>query len=349
MYEREVLDPVPSPIKDGDVAAGTWARAFEEVDLLSIRRPFAWPLPRWMRDCRIKEWQAFIVQDDNFYLEMALINVKYLRMAQVSLYDKNTKEQLRFKKIIPLGGWLLPTELYNSSISSRSYGFYFRIHDWLDADMVKVDLDIEATRKRPSFTAHLEFDMDRTKTTPLVVNLLFAEKRPLYVYKGFSSVRGDMVFGGRHVSFNPSQACGIFTDYKGFYPYRMISTWCTAFGFDPDNRSFGFSIVENQAKESFKNNENALWIDGAITYLPPVRITMPEGPESDWVIQDLEGMVDLTFTPIEKSKQMFSIILASTDRHSAQGYYNGVLVNSKGENIQVRNLWGLGEDIYFRI
>ncbi len=349
MYQREILDPRPSPEENGAPIPGTWTKAFEEVDFLSIRRPFAWPLPKWMRDCRIKEWQSFIVQDDNFYLETALINLKYFRTAQVYLYDKNTREYLKFRKYIPFGGWHLPTELYNSSISSRSYGFYFRIHNWLDADLVKVDLDIEATRKRPSFTAHLEFDLDRDKTTPMVVNLMFAEKRPLYVFKGFSSVRGDMVFGGRHVSFDPSQTSGAFCDYKGFYPYRMISTWCTAFGFDSASQRFGFSITENQAKESFKNNENVLWTNGKITPLPPVRITMPGGPESDWVVQDLEGMVDLTFTPIEKTRQSFGIILASADHHTALGYYNGVLVNSEGEHIQVRNLWGLGEDIYLRI
>jgi hypothetical protein len=239
--------------------------------------------------------------------------------------------------------------MYKSAVTSRSYGDFFRIHEWLDAGLIKVDLDIEATRKRPSFTAHLEYDLNASKTTPMVTNLLFAEKRPLYSYKGFASVRGNMVFGGRNVFLDPSQTQGIFTDYKGFYPYRMMSTWCSGFGIDSDNRSFGFSIAENQAKESFKNNENVLWLDGKMTPLPPVRITMPEGAESDWVIQDLEGMVDLTFTPIEKNKQSFGIILSRANHHSMLGYYNGVLVNSDEEHVQVRNLWGLGEDIYLRI
>jgi hypothetical protein len=349
MYQREILDPRVSPLENGTPVAGTWTQAFEAVDLLSIRRPFAWPTLKWMRDIRIKEWQSFIVQNDDFFLETALINLKYFRTALVYLYDKKTKEHLKFRKYLPFGSWHLPTELYNSSVTSRSYGFFFRIHDWLDAGLVKVDLDIEATRTRPSFTAHLEFDLNTNKTIPMVTNLLFADKRPLYSYKGFSSVRGNMVFGGRNVFLDPSKANGLFTDYKGFYPYRMISTWCSAFGFDSSNRCFGFSIAENQAKENYKNNENVLWLDGKMTPLPPVRITMPQGPESDWVIQDLEGMVDLTFTPIEKNRQVFGVILSRADHHSMLGYYNGELVNSEDEHIAVRNMFGLGEDIYLRI
>jgi hypothetical protein len=302
-----------------------------------------------MRNIRIKEWQSFVVQDDHFFLEMALINVKYFRSAFIHLYDKNTKEHLKLRKDLPLGNWHLPRELYNSSITSRSYGFFIRIHDWLDAGLVKFDIDIEAAANRPAFTAHLEFDLDESKTKPMAANMLFAERRPLYVFKGFSSVRGNMVFDGRNVSFDPSKAQGIFADYKGFYPYRMISSWCTAFGFDAANRSFGFSLAENQTKENYKQNENVLWLNGKMTPLPPVRVTMPGGAESDWVIQDLEGMVDLTFTPIEKNRQAFNIVLARADHHSMLGFYNGVLVNAEEERIAVRNLWGLGEDIYLRI
>ncbi len=349
MYQREILDPRPSPLENAVPIAGTWTKAFEDVDFLSIRKPFSWPISKWMRDIRIKEWQAFIVHDDTFFLETALINLKYFRTALVHLYDKKTKEYLKFRKYLPFGSWHLPMELYNSSVTSRSYGFFFRIHDWLDAGLVKVDLDIEATQKRPSFTAHLEYDLDERKTTSVATNLLFAERKPLYTFKGFSSVRGNMVFGGRNVFLDPAETKGIFTDYKGFYPYRMISTWCSAAGFDHLNRSFGFSIAENQAKESYRNNENALWLDGKLTPLPPVRITMPNGAESEWVIQDLEGMVDLTFTPVEKSRQFFGIILSRADHYSMMGYYNGVLVSSDDEHIQVRSLWGLGEDIYLRI
>jgi hypothetical protein len=319
------------------------------VDLLDIRLPYRCPLPRWIRDSRIKEWESFAVQDSRFYLGAILGNMKFYRLARVFLYDKDTQERFIFRKAIPGSGWRLPRSLANASVDSRSYGFFFRIHSWLDADTVTLDLNIEATRRRPAFTAHAEFDLGRPGTIPMAVSLRFAERRSMYAFTAFTAVRGDMVFGGRHISLSPDTCSGVFHDYKGFFPYRMRTVWCMGMGFDREGRRFGFNIVENQARETHKNNENALWINGELSPLPPVRITMPGGVESDWIIQDLEGMVDLVFTPREQVRSGGNVIISNTVYETPLGYYNGALVSSRGEHLQVRNLWGMGEKLYLRV
>ncbi|GHV24758.1 hypothetical protein AGMMS4952_00970 [Spirochaetia bacterium] len=360
MYSREILASRGTPIENGLPVPGTWKEAFEEVDLLEIQRPFAFPLPRGLRDLRVKEWETFALQDDHIYLEAFLANIKYYRVAQVILYDKDSGERLRFNKVMPFGGWHLPRSLWNSSVYSSSYGFLFRIHSWLDAGTVKIDLDIEATRKRPSFTAHLEYRLNSLKIPSVAVNLPFSDRRCMYAYKAFAAVQGDMVFGGRYISLDPAKTQGTFRDYKGYFPYRMHSTWCNAFtggdSFreqgtrDAEKVRFGFSIAENQTKETFKNNENVLWQEGGrMTPLPPVRITMPDGIEKEWVIQDVEGMVDLTFTPQEHLRSAFNLFLTRWEYDTPLGFYNGMLVNSDGEQIPVRNLWGLGEKLYLRV
>jgi hypothetical protein len=349
MYSRDLQAPRPSPVERGEPVAGTWDRPFDSVDLLEVSRPFSSPLPKGLRDLRIKEWQSFQIQDDRYYLTAFLINVKLYRMAQVTLWDKETKEKLEFHKTLPFGAWKFPHSLSNSAITSRSYGFYFRIHNWLEADLMELDLDIEATRKRPSFTAHIELDMRSSVATPLVACLPFSDRRCMYVYKNLAPVRGDLVFGGRHITLSQKSACGIVSDYKGFFPYRVQNAWTTGFGFDAAGRRFGFSIVENQVKDSFRNNENALWLDGRMNPLPPVRITQPNGLEKDWVIQDLEGMVDLTFTPREPNNYLFNLLATRFDYHAPFGVFNGMVMTSEGEKISVRNLWGFGEKLYLRV
>jgi hypothetical protein len=307
-----------------------------------------------MRNFRIKEWESFSVQDDRYYIHAILINVKYYRAAQVFVYDWETKELLlKVRKILPFSGWQLPRRLSNASIESRSYGFFFRIHTWLDANIIRVDLNIQARRKRPSFTAHLSFNFAKKATTPMAVNLLFSERRSLYTFKALTAVRGNIAVGTRIISLDSKKTSGLFCDYKGFYPYRMVSVWCTGFGITADNVRVGFSITENQTKESHKNNENALWVEEELTPLPPIRITMPNGIESDWVIQDLEGMVDLTFTPQKEALRglhsYINLILSKVDFNTPLGYYNGMLVNSRGEQIPVHNMPGLGEKLYLRV
>ena len=119
--------------------------------------------------------------------------------------------------------------------------------------------------------------------------------------------------------------------------------------FDEKNRRYGFALGENQAKESYKNNENALWIDGGLTPLPPVKITRSGGPKSDWIIQDMEGMVDLVFTPREINRNTDSIIFSSLDNEYALGHFNGLIVSAEGEKLPVRNAWGTGEKLHLQV
>jgi len=349
MYTREILPPITSPIADGRPVIGTWTKAFEKVDLQEIRKPYRQFLPGWIRDNRIKEWQCFTVQDDAFLIEALFCNLKLYRMAQVVLYDKENKTKFVFRKIKPGTGWHLPHSLANSYVDSHSSNFFFRIHSWLDADKIQLDINIEAARKHPSLTIHLAYNVCSRNVTPLVVSLGISDNRMMYAYKTLTPVRGDMVFGGKHISMKRNKCLGFFCDYKGYFPLRMHTTMCSAMGYDEENRHFGFHIAENQTKETNKNNENALWVNGQLTPLPPVLITMPNGLEETWVIQDVEGMVDLTFTPKEPNRSGSNLLFTKADFNAPLGIYNGMLLNSAGEQIQIKNLFGIGEKLYLRV
>ena len=349
MYTREIQENRPAPVERRSPLQGTWTRAFYEVDLLNIHRPYPFLLPGGMKDSRIKEWESFTIQDDRLLLHARLCNLKYYRTAFVYMYDRETKERLEFKKAIPGGAWRLPRSLYNASVDSRSLGFFFRIHSWLDAGRITMDLNIENKNHKSAFTAHATFDFSGENTTPMAVSLLFSERRNMYAYKALTAVRGDVVSGGRHSFFDPAKASGLFCDFKGYYPYRMRNTWFTGMGFDSQNRRFGFTLAENQAKESFKNNENALWLDGRLTPLPPVKITRGGDSEQDWIIQDMEGMVDLVFTPKEQGRHTSNFVFSATDYEYPLGVFNGTVVNAEGEAIPVRDVWGMGEKLYLRV
>ncbi|MDR0401968.1 MAG: DUF2804 domain-containing protein [Treponema sp.] len=345
MYEREILEPSLSPVQNGEFIQGTWNRAFREVNLLDIHKPYYIPLPGWVREGRLKEWESFVVQNSRYHLDAFLANLKYFRIAQLVLYDKESGERFRFRKILPLSGWRLPRNLYNDSIDSRSLRFFFRIHNWLDTETIRIDLNIEARGKRPAFTAHLMFD---ASAVPQVTTLL-QDGLPFYTYKMVSPVRGDMVWGGNHIVFRPGETTGFFRDSKGFCRYMSSRLWCTAAGFDEKNRFCGFSLAGQPARSSGKHNENAFWLDGEITNLPPVRITMPGGMGESWIIQDLEGMVDLSFSPEVPARSAFNLLIFNAEYQTPLGHFSGFLLNSKGERIQIRRLWGLGEKLSLRV
>ena len=349
MYTREIQAPRGSPVENGKPVTGTWNTPFAKVDLLEIHRPYYWPLPRWLRDLRIKEWESFSIQSDRFVLEALLGNFKLYQAALVFVYDKESGENCFYHKLGPGNAWKLPRRLAHGAVECRSSRFFFRIHAWLNADIIRLDIDIAATRKQPAFTAEIAFCMGRQEVTPLAVSLNIAEQRNIYAFKALAPVRGDIEMRGQHASLDPARCTGLFRDYKGFFPYRLRGTFCGSMGFDEEDRRFGFHIVENQARENRKNNENALWAGGSLTPLPPVLITMPRGQDQDWVIQDLDGMVDLVFTPKEVRQFGGNLLFTNSDFFAAIGYYNGILVSAEDEHIQVRNQWGIGEKLFLRM
>jgi hypothetical protein len=260
------------------------------------------------------------------------------------LYDKAEGHKFIYRKIRP-GGRHFPNSLANNSLDSHSSGFYYRIHSWLDADTLRLDINVETARRNPPLTVHLTYNVNSHDVTPMAVSMGITDRRIMYVYKTLAPIRGDMVFGGQRVILNQEACSGFFCDYKGFYPYNMQTTICNAMGFIEENRRFGFHIAENQTRETNRINENALWVDGKLTPLPPVLITMPNGPDADWVIQDVEGMIDLTFTPKEQNKSGINLFFTKAEFNAPLGFYNGMLVDSKEEQIQIKNLFGMGETL----
>ena len=111
MYTREIQVPRDSPIENGIPLTGTWNKAFAQVDFLGVHKPYPWPLPRWLKDYRIKEWESFSVQDEHFFLEALLGNFKLFQLAQVFLYNKETEENYIFTKLIPGNSWRMPYNL----------------------------------------------------------------------------------------------------------------------------------------------------------------------------------------------------------------------------------------------
>ena len=350
MYIREILPPRDSLVEKGNAVQGTWDKAFKEVDLLGIRRPFNWPLPRWLRALRIKEWESFCIQDDRVFIDIIIGNFKLCCFAQVLVYVKDKGEKYIYRKLLPGNkAWQMSQGLGNTSVSGRLQQFLFYIHNWLDGDTIKLAINVDESQRRAWLGTNLEFNMGKSNAAPMAVSFGFSEKRGMYAYKAMSSVQGVVVLGPRPISLDPNRAIGIFCDYKGYFPYLMKETFCCAMGYTKEGQKYGFHIGENQIRENYRNNENVLWIDGKMCPLPPVRITMSKGADAEWIIQDIEGMVDLEFTPKEPNNYSASFLLAGAELNSPLGYYNGMLLDSEGSKIIVRNLYGIGHNLYLRL
>jgi hypothetical protein len=315
--------------------------------MLAIDKPYRFPIPAWILDYRLKEWQTFTARNNDIRLEVFIANLKFFCFAEVVFWDKRDKKKMNVFKLLPFSAWKMPKSLNDSVVEHTDGGFSFRIHDLIASRNVTLDISIDSAIERPVFSAHLVFDINIQKTTPIVVNMLMAENRPMYIFKNFSGVEGRIIWGNTETVLNGETASGLFQDCKGFIPYRAQYINCRGFCFDAKGRRFGFSMGEHITKKLNVTNENALWLDGVLTPLPPVRIT--EGEPGQWAVQDLEGMIDLNFKQFDEAYRQIDLFFIGMDHNNPPGLFNGMLTTQDGEKLPVKNVPGTIEYFNFRL
>ena len=351
MYSREIQPPSGCPVQNGKPLQGTWTRPFERVNLRDTENPFSIPLPKWLTNFRIKEWQSFIIQNDELFFESLTANLKFFRFIEAAFFDKKNNEMKHYFDCFPFAFWELPESLDNSFVECKALGYSMSIHNCLNTSAINFSFEVNSIEDLPGLETEFELSFGPKKRLPLVTNLLFSEERSVYSYKNLGTVSGQLSVGEESCFIlDPESTLGIFRDCKGFFPYLTRSEWINGLGFTKDGRTIGFSMAENQAKAENKDNENVLWIQNSLTALPPVRITHSTGIDQNWIIEDVEGMVDLCFTPQKQvDKKGYDILLSKAAFYNPVGFFNGTIMTKDGEKIHVHNLWGCAESLYLRL
>ncbi|MDX9826121.1 MAG: DUF2804 domain-containing protein [Spirochaetia bacterium] len=355
MSDPQLLDALrgsapPALVQDGALVLGSWEGIPGKANLIDVRRPYHYPLPRFLSSTRIKEWQAIQAQDADTFIFAVLYDAKYLGMASIDIWDKRGKKKAGFRHNFPGRRFSLPASLEKTETAFRSGSSELSISIDLQAGRMRL---LASSRPRKtsdsSFEADLSFDLSKEESSAFSVCLPLGLHRAMYSTKILMPCSGRLVMEGETRRFEKETALGILDDHKGYYPYRLHYDWVTGFGVEDSGRRVGFNLTDNQVKDQQRYNENRLWIGSAIHTLPPIRITRPYGRAEPWIIQDTEGMVDLIFHPEVPHDISMSLGLADIDYAGPFGRFEGSLRSSSGEKINVSKLYGMGEDKNLRL
>jgi hypothetical protein len=210
-----------------------------------------------------------------------------------------------------------------------------------------IHVSINAQKDLPDIEADFEMFHDEGLAEPIVVSIPFGVNRGVYSHKCLMPMQGSMTIGGEEVGFTRQESFAIIDDHKGYYPYVMKYDWVTAAGHD-QGKLTGFNLTDNQSIDPEKYNENCLWYDGKLQLLPPVRFERPAGVESDWLIRDKYGRVDLSFKPATMSKIDMNLLLIKVKYFGPFGYVSGFIKDMNGSKVIIDRYFGMGEQKYVR-
>tara|TARA_R110002110_G_scaffold205066_7_gene417267 strand:+ start:421965 stop:422945 length:981 start_codon:yes stop_codon:yes gene_type:complete len=325
---------------------GTYISGFREVNLLDVQRPLGFPVPRWARWLRLKEWQAMQLDTPVWFVCAAVYNTKSIGTAIVMAFNKEQQVLYRYEHKVPCWKLHVPKGLYGTRCHYSSRNLDIAFNNRLDDGQIDVAFSAAGFAGNPD----IAFSLGGAHVIePIVILQPFAKNRPLYSHKALMPAQGRVIVDGVETVIEATDSALIVDDHKGYYPYTMQYDWVTGIGRTPDGGLIGFNLTDNQVQHPERFNENCLWVDGQMQPLSPVKIERPGGVAQSWFVRDAEGRVDLQFTPLADVPIKLNLGIARMDYHGPTGRLDGFILNRAGEKVVFDGCYGMGEQKLMRL
>ena len=287
---------------DGKLAECGWATSFlRAYDRDRIKAPKR----------RIKEWDYYLVNDDEFAVALTVADMGYVGLISASVMDfaQATSHTASVISPFPMGRFKLPATSAEgvTSFETNRVSFRFevaggqrRLNVWFAGFDGGDDLTFEAV-------------LDEEPRDSMVISTPWAED-PLAFYYNQKIVamqaRGSFKKGLLVHGFCPENSFGLLDWGRGVWTRDNTWYWAVAQGWQ-DGRRFGLNLGYGFGDTSAAS-ENMVFIDGAAHKLHRVDFGIPEktgGAHAKktadryqlmqpWHMTDDEGRLDLVFTPL---------------------------------------------------
>lgn len=343
---REIRKDHDRLVENGRVRFGLFDQPIGDVNLDEADAFAPLPLPRALRRFRLKEWQAFQITHDRFFILVALFDAKVISLAQIKVYDRITKRKYMLEKRLPPWSFEAPRTLNDSVCAWAAGGEYMRFSNQLAEGRMEIAFRIAATKDTPEISADLL--ADATQTTPMVVSIPFADNRGMYSHKALLPAVGHVSIGTDRTDIERGEATLMTDDHKGYYGRLMRWDWVVGAG-TRDGQVQGFNLTVNASTDPERYHENGFWLGGTLHHLPPVTFERFEDRSPvEWRIRDRDGLVDLLFR-VEVDGRLFANYGLVESRYLGPfGTFEGSLRSPDGATLDATGLFGMGERFWLK-
>ena len=300
---------------------------------------------RWTR---IKEWDHFSILNKQFGLQLTIGDIGYLtQMSYIWLdfenekrYDKGTFKFFTKSKILPL------SSLEDSHIEFPTKKFLATISKQKEKRVLTLE-DPSFQKKGLKGTLILYDDpkMDNT-----VVATGYKDDPRLFYYNhkiNYMPAEGTITIGDETYVFDPDSSFALMDWGRGIWPYRTHWLWGSACGIVDDipiafNIGYGFGDLST-------HTENIVFFDGRAHKIDEVTFHHENrDPTKPWTFTSNDDRFNMILNPLLPHREKLNFGLISLNSSLLHGLYSGTIVLDSGEKIQITEMLGHAEDIYWR-
>ena len=355
MYTRDMKLPPQQLVKNGKAVFGTFVGAPETFSIRGVKAPFGgMHFPRFITNFRIKSRLSYTFVTENFAGNIDFFDAKLFGYVELVLWDRQTCKKLAYRSFIGPRRRLVPKNLAKASCSNLSRSRKIKVNWDRAKDMLRISLAIKGDSARPGINGNFISHFSGSQTAETCSVMPWPRPNRCSAAYHFSSrMEGRLSLCYKK---EPEQteitASGLaFMDInRTLYKFHTQTEYVTGIGMaDGVPVTFRLAQMQEDAVQSDEYNENMLYIQNAVTPLPPVLITHPYGIEKKWIIQDTEGMVDLEFDPLSVHTRSISALVVKSKYYILYGSFEGTILDKNGTKYSLKGFSGTAKQQDIRI
>ena len=326
MRNHEVTEFQPLLDAEGRIREPGWAR-----------KP-VWKYDRSMIKAakfRIKEWDYYLVMNEDYAAAFTLSDDGYIGLQSVSLL--NFKEKWEHTETIlkpfPMGKMKMPASSSEGNVVYHDKRLRLEFRTERGKRMISCDFK-DFYQGKPCF---FEIALEQPRMDSIVMAPPWQGRNAFYYNQKINcmSAEGYMAFGEVNYWFSPKKDYGTLDWGRGVWTYDNTWYWGSGNG-TVGGKPFGFNIGYGFGDTSAAT-ENILFYDGKGHKLDDVTFHIPEGDYmKPWTFSSSDGRFEMEFEPVLDRSASLSAFLVSSDQHQVFGRMSGRAALDDGNFIELR-------------
>ena len=331
-------------VKNGQACFGTFEGVSPKIDIRGMRAPYAGvPLPSFISNLRIKSRLEYIFNLEKFIGFSKFFDFKAIGLGEIIFWNKENGKKYVYHTIMPPRRRFVPTLTSRGICACYRKSRFIKISWRRSHQRHALEFRVKGDSARPNASGYIYSPLQDNMHADSLFNCPSPSSSRCNV-TWFSAMKMNGQININNEVAEDSWGLGMMVLNRAYYKFKSKTTSTYGVG-SIKNRNIIFYLKASNmdAADSDAYNCNVLVIDGKKTCLPPVYMTHPFGIEKNWIIQDTESMVDLTFTPLSTNSRTLNLIALRTSYNTMYGTFEGVLLTENGEKIILKNFPGLLE------
>jgi hypothetical protein len=342
--QTEITKPSPLLNADGSLEQVGWARQpLLECNLEAARFYTIKILQRF----RIKRWDYYAVFTPRRFFSATIADLGYAGNIFVYNMDFENQELHEEGLVIPFGKGV---ELPRTSIEGNSH---------FENDKASLTFSVRPDQRHltvswPGFNKGAGIQAEITLSCPqdsesMNIVIPIGKNRFYYNRKINCLPAGGWVKSGLITEVLSPKNCSGSLDWgRGVWEYQSYWNWASTSGYLADGRPVGLNLGCGFGDLS-RAGENAIILENRLHKLGEVKFDyIPGDYMKPWKFSDLEGRLDLVFSPFRDRTAKTNLGIIKSEVHQMFGYYNGNIVSDNGETIELKDLVGFAEEHHAR-